>query len=323
MKLAPAGSSGACQGIALLFGRVEAMSRGRGAGSGGRDPQENATTSPEGEERPQTNVEAERASLQERISNWLDLPLAILALIWTGLLVVELAFAPPPDVSERIILVDFAIWAIFAMVFLLELAIAPDKLRYLENNILAALAVVLPLVRAVRIFRFVMVLRTFSLVRIVLVGNRATRAAAEIFSENRFGYVLILVLITVLLGSAGAYFFEIGAPNAQITSFGDALWWASTLITTMNVGVEPVTVEGRIIGLIIRVVALAVLGYVTASIASFLIERRVGLQERQRADRAALEEMTREVGRLRREVARLRTEFRDSVDGAPGKEQDE
>ncbi len=43
------------------------------------------------------------------------------------------------------------------------------------------------------------------------------------------------------------------------------------MITTINTSTEPVTFEGRVIGLVLRVVALSIFGYLTASIASYLV----------------------------------------------------
>ncbi len=43
------------------------------------------------------------------------------------------------------------------------------------------------------------------------------------------------------------------------------------LVTTINVGEEPLSVEGRIIGMLLRLVGLATFGFVTASIASLFI----------------------------------------------------
>lgn len=275
-----------------------------------RTPQ-SETNRPEEEGLSAPIVQAERRSLQERLSEWLDFPLAILALIWTALLVVELAFTPPPSVSERILQVDFAIWVIFALVFLLELGLAPDKLRYLQTNFLAAISVVLPFIRVVRVLRLAGALRSVSLVRIVTVGNRATSGAAEIFSQHRFQYVLSLVAISTLLAAAGVYFFERDVAGTQFQDFWDALWWAAALATTINTNIEPLTAEGRVIGLLLRVVGLAVFGYVTASIASFLVDERVARRtekvERteQTAERETIRTLTREIRQLRQELEQM------------------
>lgn len=245
----------------------------------------------------ESNLDEQREQLLQRVSNWLDTPMAILALIWTALLVFELAAGPPAGWTERIYQLDGLIWVLFLIHFLFEFAIAPRKITYLRTHWLTAVSVFLPFLRIVRLARAVRALRTLSLARIVLTTNRATRAAADILIEHRFGYVVTVVLIVVLLGAAGVAFFERDVPGAPLGDFGEALWWAAALITTVNVGSEPVTVEARIIALLIRVVGVALFGYVAGSIASYFVGQRERGREQSR--RIELEELRRLVEELR------------------------
>ena len=259
----------------------------------------------EGELEPRA-VEAERKSLQERIRDWLDLPMAILALVWTALFVVELVVPLPPETSRRVLQADLAIWGVFAVEFLVEFALAPNKSEYLRANVLVALSVALPFVRAVRIVRLARVLRSISLVRVVLIANRATVALGDLLRESRFAYLVAFVAVTVLLGAASVYFFERGEVGTPFSTFWEALWWSAGLITTVDVGFEPRTVEGRVVALLLRVVGVAVFGYITASVASFLVGRRaLREEERERErERAALQRLADEVQALRQLVAR-------------------
>src|SRR6185437_17060771 len=62
--------------------------------------------------------------------------------------------------------------------------------------------------------------------------------------------------------------------HANITTFGDALWWASTTVMTVGYGDRfPVTVAGRFVAVGLMLGGIALLGVVTASIASWLIGR--------------------------------------------------
>lgn len=246
------------------------------------------------------SMASERETLQERISGWLDMPLAVLSLVWTVLVVVELAIPLDPQTSSRVYLVDTAIWFLFAAAFVVEFLIAPDKRRYLRRNVLSALSVVLPFVRAIRVLKLVRVLRSLSLARLILGANRATRAAGELFRTHQFGYVAALILIFTALGAAGTYYFEQGAPGSSLQDLGEAYWWAVTVVTTVNSGAEPVTAEARVIALLLRVVGLAVFGYLTASIATYL------LGQKPEADEASKRELVETVNRLADEVVRLR-----------------
>jgi voltage-gated potassium channel len=297
----PVDSRSACRGRS-----VQAEARNLYPTSGEMSSRGGNPGPPERERAPsREESDQERETLQERISDWLDVPLALLSLVWTGLLVVELAFTLTPEASERTTQASLAIWFVFAVAFFFEFAIAPNKRRYLRRNFLAGISVVVPFARVVRVVRVVTLLRSISLVRIVLISNRATRALGQLLSEHQFQYVLALVTIITLIGAAGVYFFERDVPNTPFYSLGEALWWSATTVTTVNVGVDPATAEGRIVALLLRVVAVGVFGYVAGSVASYLVGQRPIVSGPLQDERDALLDLTDEVRRLRAAVERL------------------
>jgi Ion channel len=88
----------------------------------------------------------------------------------------------------------------------------------------------------------------------------------------------VLIASTVLLAGASVGLeAERDAPGANITSFGDAMWWGLTTVTTVGYGDRyPVTPEGRVIGGVLMIVGIATMGAVTAAIASQLINPHAG-----------------------------------------------
>jgi len=126
-------------------------------------------------------------------------------------------------------------------------------------------------------------LRVLRLITVITVLHRQLR-------EDVRGRVLIYVVSSVtLVGFVAALAVldaERDAPDASITTFGDALWWTVTTITTVGYGDRyPVTVEGRIVASALMVSGIALLGVVTASIASWFVQ----------TVRTTGQEMTREV----------------------------
>jgi hypothetical protein len=64
---------------------------------------------------------------------------------------------------------------------------------------------------------------------------------------------------------------ERDAPDASIAIMGDALWWA---ITTVGYGDRyPTTTTGRAIAVELMMAGIALLGVVTATLASWLVDR--------------------------------------------------
>jgi voltage-gated potassium channel Kch len=73
----------------------------------------------------------------------------------------------------------------------------------------------------------------------------------------------------------GSHWYDVALiVEANIGSFGDALWWASTTVTTVGYGDHyPVTTEGRFIAVALMVVGIAVVGAVTASVATWMVSQ--------------------------------------------------
>jgi voltage-gated potassium channel len=96
---------------------------------------------------------------------------------------------------------------------------------------------------------------------------------------------------------------ERDAPEASITTFGDALWWTITTISTVGYGDRyPVTAEGRVVAGALMVAGIALLGVVTASIASWFVESvRANDRETERVE-AQLAEVLAELRAVRAQL---------------------
>jgi voltage-gated potassium channel len=214
---------------------------------------------------------AERYRLVAEIEAMLDGPTTFLAVVFTVALVVELILqaqgsAVPPVLGWM----QLAIWAVFVVHFLLGITISPDRVRYLRRNWLTALSLVLPFLRAFRALRAVRLLRATNSLRIAAGFNRMARSLRGVLAWTRAGYAAALAATAALLGSAALLMFEAEAGEAQITDYGEALWWATATLTTVGAGSEPVTVGGRIVALVLMFGGLVLLGYVAGVVAAVL-----------------------------------------------------
>ncbi len=57
-------------------------------------------------------------------------------------------------------------------------------------------------------------------------------------------------------------------------SYPDALWWTIMMMTTIGSEYIPHTTAGRLLAIVISFYAIAIFGYVTAILASLLIDKK-------------------------------------------------
>lgn len=256
----------------------------------------------------------ERAQLLQRLEEWLETPMLVLAFVWLALLVTELIWGE----SVLFETAGLVIWGIFIINFVLELVLAPHKGAYLKANWLTALSLLVPalrvfrIIRVVRVFRMARATRGLRLLRVVSSLNRSMAALGSSLSRRGFPYVAALTLLVTLGGAAGMYAFENEVPDG-IHSYGDALWWAAMIMTTMGSQYWPQTIEGRVLCVVLALYAFGVFGYVTATLATFFVGRDAESAEAGFAGAQSIRALQAEVAGLRAEIGTLiLTNSRDS-----------
>lgn len=248
-------------------------------------------------------LEHERGEMLARLEGWLEFPMLALSLAWLALFVVELVHGLTPFLET----LGIAIWIAFILDFLLKLALAPRKGEFLRRNWLTEIALVVPALRAFRIVRIVRVLRAaraargLRIVRFVTSLNRGMRALGASLSRRGFGYVVGITLLVIVAGAAGMYAFEDEAEGG-FENYGEALWWTAMLLTSIGSEYWPQTSEGRLLCLLLSVYGFAVFGYITATLASFFVDRDADSEDSGLAGQ-------REMRALQAEIAALRTEL--------------
>jgi voltage-gated potassium channel len=256
-------------------------------------------------------IHNERRQILQRLEDWLEIPMLILGLAWLGLLVAELTGNLSPVLEAAL----NVIWVIFILEFLLAFTLAPEKWHYVKRNWLTLIALALPALRVFRIFRALRVLRitraaraarSLRLVRIFTSVNRGMRALGQTMQRRGFGYIVALTVLVTLAGAAGMHAFEKDAAGAEaLDSYGGALWWTAMIMTTLGSDYWPQTGEGRVLCLALSLYALAILGYVTATLASFFLGRDAADASADLAGTAQIEALRREIELLRRQLGGL------------------
>jgi voltage-gated potassium channel len=199
-----------------------------------------------------------------------DRPLAAIAIAFLGLYAWQvLDTGLDPLAREIIDGVLTAIWVLFGLDYLVRIRLARRRWRFIRSHLLDLLILVLPMFRPLRALR---------VVSVISVLNRQLR---DDFPGRAATYVVATVGLVGLVAALAVLEAERNAPDASITTFGEALWWTITTVSTVGYGDRyPVTVEGRLVAATLMVAGIALLGVVTASIAAWFVEnvRRAGEQ---------------------------------------------
>jgi len=259
------------------------------------------------EQHPQPNtseakrvaIRSERFELLENVQSILEPAMTALGFCFLVLLLLEYTSSGMSSRNQAWLGTALqVIWVIFLIDFILRFLIAPAKGEFLRQNWFAALSLGLPFLRPFRAFRAVRVLRSMSLVRLLGGINRGIRVLRTITRGRQFAYVGALTVLVTIASAVGVLYFDRDIADAPIQTFGDALWWSAAMVTTINNEKYVVSTEARIIAILIRVFAVSVFGFITASIASYLI----GTTE-------AAGVKVEEEAALREEIAALRQEL--------------
>ena len=187
----------------------------------------------------------------------------------------------PEWVRSALVVAEVVTVAVFTVEYVLRIAIAPNKLRYIFSfwgivDLLAILPFYLSFgfdLRAVRVLRLLRLFRLLKLVRYTHAADRM-QAAFRIVREELiiFGTV---ALVTLYLCAIGIYYCEHDAQPEKFASVFDGIWWAAVTMTTVGYGdIYPVTAGGRVFTVMVLLIALGVISVPTGLVSSALSRLR-------------------------------------------------
>jgi voltage-gated potassium channel len=235
---------------------------------------------------------------QQRYRDLADWPLTVTALVFLGAYAWQVIGRFEGSAALPLEAVMWATWGIFAVDYLANLWLADNRGSWFVRNLHELVIVVLPFFRPLRLLRLVTLLSVLH------------RTLGDTLRGRVVTYVAGSAAMLVFVGALAVLDVEQFSPDAKIITFGDALWWAMTTITTVGYGdMYPVTPIGRMVAAALMMSGIAVLGVVTASIASWLVQRvedtAEAVSEAEEPVRAEVAELTAEIASLRREIAAL------------------
>jgi voltage-gated potassium channel len=201
-----------------------------------------------------------RADLRaERAAEWLRVPLIVAALLAIPTIIVqESDLGGSWEVLASVL--DWCIWAVFAANLAIMLAVVPDRRRWLIQNPLDVLIVVLTPPFLPATMKLARVLPVVRLVWLVVVANRLR----NVFSLEGLRYAALIVF-TVVVG--GGVVFVAVEPGQNLSTW-DGLWWAVETVTTVAYGdIYPTTALGRVVATVVMTAGIGFVALLTGALA--------------------------------------------------------
>ncbi len=217
------------------------------------------------------------------------------------------AFATPivwwPGTPAAVVLACEALvwltWAVFVVDYAARLAMSSDRWLFVRRRWFDLLVIGLPVLRPLRLLRLV----TF----LSLINRRASSDLRGRVSLYVAGGAVLLAVV----GALAVLDAERGSSDANITDLGDAFWWAAATMTTVGYGdTYPVSAVGRGVAVGLMLCGIAILGTVTATLASWIVETVSDAQDGTSA-------LSDEVQSLRREIAELKVALNGDEPSGP------
>ncbi|MFD5191997.1 potassium channel family protein [Streptomyces sp. NPDC058357] len=154
-----------------------------------------------------------------------------------------------------------ATWLVFAVDYVVRFRLSGLGHRFVRVHWLDTVVLLLPLLRPLRLIRVY-----------TAVQRRRERPRLSLYARV-ISYAGATALLLGFSAALAVYHQEHRAPDATIRTFGDALWWACATLTTVGYGdAVPVTAGGRVVATGLMVCGLGLLGAVTGSFSSWLLQ---------------------------------------------------
>lgn len=248
-------------------------------------------------------------------SNAYNLFILVLTLLSLAIMV-ALLLPVTPAMEQLLLLYDNAICVIFLFDFFLRMRSASSAKHYFfrERGWLDLIGSI----PAFGFFKFSGILRLARLSRLAriwrIMRGQNRKEILDDVVQNRSQYAgfitvfmagLVLVLSSILVLA-----FEGHSPHANITTGGNALWWALVTITTVGYGdYYPVTAGGRIVAFFVMFAGVGIIGALASILASILVAPALSSEDEPTAPPPAVDELSairHELEAIRGELASMR-----------------
>ncbi|MCM1520665.1 MAG: ion channel [Lachnoclostridium sp.] len=201
-----------------------------------------------------------------------------IVLILSVLLIVYISIDTFEDVqsleNKNYMTFQFWVCVVFILDFFIEMLFASDKWRYVRHRwVFLVLSIpylnLLPFMSfdisadALFFLRFIPLARGALALSIVM-GYVSSNAVSSLFAS----YIVIMLMVTYFCSLI--FFQREHGVNPQVTTYWTALWWAGMNMATVGCDVNPVTVAGKIVAVILPISGMVIFPLFTVYLTNYV-----------------------------------------------------
>lgn len=133
-----------------------------------------------------------------------------------------------------------------------------------------------------RFLRALRLLRIFKLTRYSTALSTLLKVLRD--EAQSFGAAFLILVVIMIIASSGVYLFEHKAQPEAFSNIPEAAWWSVATLTTVGYGdITPVTVGGKVFGIIIMIIGIGMValpaGILASAFSEELRQRRMEYRE--------------------------------------------
>jgi voltage-gated potassium channel len=219
--------------------------------------------------------------------NFKEIIIGVLAIASIILVTVEALVPVSQTALIWLYIADLAVCIVFAVDFIQRLVKAENRGRFWKTNWYEILAMIpaFALYAIGTASGLSIVLRMMRLVRVIFLVARMRRAMAKssgFFQKSNLIAILALTVTVVFIGAVAVLILDAEVEGARIATFSDAVWWSLSTVTTVGYGdIVPHSIGGRIAGMLLMVIGIAVMTAFISQVSAVLVESRMKKNQEQ------------------------------------------